>query len=620
VSEKRCVVCDELYDADEYVRCPTCFPDSARPEPAEEPIASVDAQDEEPPAPSRFRTWLDTQYGIELQVSPRAERVRFWTSRVALVSLAFCVSLEVWAVLGFVLHVPVNAFEVVLAALTAAAVAYFAADRGKGRLGEAMILVAAVALLLVASLWLAGRFYDVSFDGQAYQQEGVLRLAAGWNPTFDAEGKTLSGPHIIWNTGFPRGMAIEQAAIFKVIGVIEPAKGLTLFLTLAAFCVCLTVFAAFEGMPTLLAVLFAALAAFNPIFIQQVMSFYVDARVSALMTILIMVFLDMILRAEVDWISLGIAGLATIAACNVKFTSTVFTIVFLVAFGGVLYIRLQPLAFRRYVRSLGIAVAIGLLFVGFNPYLTNTAIHSHPLWPVYGPDAVPVAQADITPADFAQENSLVALYRSIFYLSADPITPKTSTPKLPFTIQPDEWKTFTTPDVRVGQMGPLFGGALILALLVAIAVLALGGWRDWLVGLAFVVVGIVLFSVLINPDSWWMRYNPQMWLAVVLLVSLAFLRRNPTTVRALAVVAFAVLLFDAAFVANLNWRWQFTATRTVQQQLARMKAMPQPVSVYFNLMYSNRERLKEAGIKYKVLKKAPSAPTLLNSDTQVVGL
>jgi hypothetical protein len=306
---------------------------------------------------------------------------------------------------------------------------------------------------------------------------------------------------------------------------------------------------------------------------------------------------------------------------NVKFTATVFVGVLLAGAAVLLYYRLTRTDFRRAFIAVGAAVLVAVLVVGFDPYVTNTVMHKHPFWPVMGPDAVAVATADIIPADFASGNRFGMLFRSIFYVSSDPIAPARSTPKLPFTIQPIEYKTFTTPDVRVGQMGPLFGGAVLLAIVLTIAVLFVGGWRDWLVLLTLGVVAITLFTVAINPDSWWMRYNPQLWLAVVFLVSLAFTRRGAPLVKALAVATCVLLLANVAFVATLNWGSQVSSTQTVAEEITRLRALPQPIGVHFELKMSNRERFREAGITYTVLKEAPKGgTTLFNSDTTVAGL
>lgn len=55
---------------------------------------------------------------------------------------------------------------------------YFRQDRFK--IFWTLLLV--LAIVFAASLYISGKFYDLSWDGQAYHQEAVVQIARGWNP------------------------------------------------------------------------------------------------------------------------------------------------------------------------------------------------------------------------------------------------------------------------------------------------------------------------------------------------------------------------------------------------------------------------------------------------------
>src|SRR5579884_2328303 len=122
---------------------------------------------------------------------PRASRLEAWAGgcdAFALAILAALAATLVLAALTLALGGHVSAWHWLAGvALGDAVFVARLAPSGTGRrVAWAAGWLAAVALALVV----AGRVYDMSFDGQNYHLEGVLRLARGWNPfwTWDIPG------------------------------------------------------------------------------------------------------------------------------------------------------------------------------------------------------------------------------------------------------------------------------------------------------------------------------------------------------------------------------------------------------------------------------------------------
>jgi hypothetical protein len=609
MEQKRCDVCGELHDAD-LEECPDCAQRESEPE------AAGVGETSGPTTPTHGRAPLSG--AAIVNPSPRALAIRAWTDRVALGIIAFVVGLEVFAVLGFMVRAPISPITTLLAALASAGAVAVSLRHRSDWVWRTCVIVGICAVVLVATCALAGRFYDVSFDGQAYQGSAILRLAAGWNPLADVEGTTLTGPHTIWHAHFPKGPWLENAALFRLIGHIEPAKGLTLALACAAFAFCLGVFASFESMPVVLAAVFAFLAAFNPIVILQSFTFYIDARVSAWLTILIIALLDMALRADADWLTSTIVGLAAAAALNMKFTATGFVLVLLLGGAIIIFLRVDRQQFWKAAAIIGSATLVALLVLGWNPYVTNTLAHGSPLYPAMGRGARPIVNAVIIPGDFAEGGRLVHLYRSVFGVSDDPITPRTSQLKIPFTIQPSEWEQFGYADQRVGALGPLFGGAVLLAVATLMFLLLIGKWTSPLVKVTLQVLGLVAITVVMSPDAWWVRYNPQLWLIPLLMAAMPFLLPKNVVAQTMGALTCAVLMANAVFVGVASVRAQLYYTGKVKAELAQLSARKQPIPIYFELMGSNGERLRDAGISYTVLTERPAdGVQLFHSDSVV---
>ena len=408
--------------------------------------------------------------------------------------------------------------------------------------------------------------------------------------------------------------------MFRLIGHIEPAKGINLLLACAAAAFCFGVFASFELMPLALAGVFALLATFNPILIEQAFTFYVDGRASAWLTIIIVALLDMALRADADPLVATITGLASAAALNIKFTATAFALLLLLGGAIIIYTRVSKKQFWQAAAIIGAATIIALLFIGWDPYVTNTLDHGSPFYPRYGRDSIQMISPDVVPADFIEGNNLVHLYRAVFGVSADPYRGRSSRMKLPFTVQPGEWDQFDVADQRVGALGPLFGGALLVSLLTAGIVLALGGRRSSLVMIVLGIAGVSLATVLINPEAWLVRYTPQLWLVPILVAMAPFVAPRHVAAKVAAVLTCAVILADVAFVGVASLRAQLKNSREVRAELVRLLAAKQPVPIYFEDMTdSSVERLREAGVSFQALASEPiDGGELYSSDTIAV--
>ena len=97
-----------------------------------------------------------------------------------------------------------------------------------------MALAATVAALACVAAGLAASvFPDNSWDGLAYHQEAVLRLAAGWNPLFESSGSYGTGEELYLDH-YAKGPWIAAAAVLKATGHVEAGKAFNLTTMLAA--------------------------------------------------------------------------------------------------------------------------------------------------------------------------------------------------------------------------------------------------------------------------------------------------------------------------------------------------------------------------------------------------
>lgn len=399
--------------------------------------------------------------------------------------------------------------------------------------------------ILAGCLLISAMTVDLTYDGWAYHQPGVIALSHGWNPLTEPVfgtwwarysrtiGYPYNGPSIdaVSTTVYPKALWIlgAQAVVWGM--PLDAGKYPALLLI---FVVGPTALRALQlrGIANSWAYPLSLIAALNPVCVVQSTTFYVDGALGSCLAILIFSLLSYdVTRSRRD---LAIALCAALIACNLKFTGPLYTLLILLPFA------IWWLVERRWVaRDLlicGIAAAV-LLATSINPYFTNLRDFGSPMYPLNSLDIM----EDQMSAGFLKEHSVKKLLISLTFSNlADRSFDNPATEERNFT-SPfqsrgfEELKKFGgTADLRIGGFGPFFGITLAVTLLAA-SLLIRGRGTD--IGLAAVALGTVL-SVIVNPQMWWARFVPQMWLLPVLAASAA---SRSHMARALAMVIVLLL-------------------------------------------------------------------------------
>ncbi|HMD86958.1 MAG TPA: hypothetical protein VKO18_19895 [Terriglobia bacterium] len=452
-----------------------------------------------------------------------------------------------------------------------------------------LVVAALLGVLVAASAGISLAFYDVSFDGQAYQQEGVYQLAHGWNPLFAHHISPLSGEQNVTLNHFPKGPWIIAAAMYRLTGRIETGKFANLLLVCVAFSMALAVLAGSRRKLSAWPVAMAALVAANPVALCQMFTFYVDGQMASLLACL--AALCFLCATDGNpWVNLLLFE-AAVLIIQVKFTGLVYVTILFAGFFALLAWQKRPL--RKPLYTALLALGLGTFAFGMNPYVFNILENGNPFYPFFGRGVFPqFTLTRQTPPDFLQANRAANLAASIF--SRSRAWPFPSTLKLPWQVDQGEWTVFQAPDVRTGGFGPLFPAALVLSW----AFLAMGMWQggagSWATAAAML---IIIASVLPVSACWWARYAPQVWL--VPLVALGFLGsmvERPLLHR-LSWLVSLILVANVAGVAMVNFRANLDATRGTVADLAELRSHA-PFKVAFGNIRSYRFRLQEAGIRF----------------------
>ena len=489
-----------------------------------------------------------------------------------------------------------------------------------------------LAFLLLSGL-LAGSFYlsfeisrsffDISYDGQAYHQEALIQLVRGWNPVYHPLSGSEANNMDRWLNHYSKGVWLYQSVIYKATQNIEAAKLFHMWLMVAAFCITFSFLLRFEGLSPWLAFLISLLAAFNPVSIYQSLSFYLDGQLMSLLVIFV-VTLGFVYRGIASnrfYYFLLFMTLSVLV--NVKLTAGIYAALLIIGYISMLGFTRKVKALREVLTvSMG-AFLLGFIIFGFSPYVTNTVSQGNPFYPALGTD-----RSDYTapqfPSNFTGRNSAFLLFYSILAKSDNVRGPeKSAVLKVPFTVSRDELNAFTDTNAKQGGFGPLFGGAVLLALLVFAAAM-INLYRSWRkrvqgrdpagpkeseigrqanIGIGLFCSALVLSACLINPASSLARFIPQMWLFPIFAFFLAYLSKNQL-IRFVGYAIIATLLLNNALVAFAYYQYNFEITGVYHQRLGEMvrESKENPIQFYFgHFRTSNAWRFEQLGITFKVV-------------------
>src|SRR5205085_1490386 len=125
-------------------------------------------------------------------------------ARLAILLLAYLVTLLTVAWLGFFARVPVTVYHLPLS--TALYLALFGTRREWRRLLWPAVLWIVVAMLFAIA------FVDRSWDGLWYHKRAAIALADGWNPVY----ATLDVQNLPWPDVYWKSMWVLAAVAYKV--------------------------------------------------------------------------------------------------------------------------------------------------------------------------------------------------------------------------------------------------------------------------------------------------------------------------------------------------------------------------------------------------------------------
>lgn len=505
-----------------------------------------------------------------------AVRYVYYLGLIALLTFAFNLLI---VTTGFFVGITINWFSYPLSLI--AATAAMVPLAGRARLTPVLLAGGGCLLVTVIGAMAASGVYDPSYDGNTYHKMAIGLLHEGWNPVRESSqvvadrffaddqwqvmyGTTVGADRVSETIDhFAKATWFFSASLYWLFGNVEAGKAYNLLGMVAVFAVALPYLREKLDGRLVPAFVVALVLAMTPVTVYQYFDYYVDGFLGAMLFCLVIGLTQMIDResrfhGKWAWVTIFAS---MIVLGNVKVTGLAYGGVFCIAFFIVSAVPdLRHKRFKAVLIRLGLFVGLAVVTVcwaGFPTYVTNTIDHANPIYPIAfsGGAAAGAAASDDSsaaaveglaavasapavsvnimgdnnlPNGFAGQPWWYTLFYSLFCEMNNNFYEGASHNdmlKAPFSITELEAQELKAPvyDLRLGGWGPLFGGILIVTLVVYVAEIVILWKRHRAVSLY--AIGLLAFVVLllaVVPTSWWARYSPYLYLVPALAVFMAF--------------------------------------------------------------------------------------------------
>lgn len=388
--------------------------------------------------------------------------------------------------------------------------------------------------IIALSILFAGYIVDFSSDGNWYHQEIINALDKGWNCYRE---RTFSYELSLWALHYAKAFELISASIVSLTGRMETGKAVNFIIFFSTAFICWNLFGILkQDCSRLKKLVFISLLICNPVVICQLPTYYIDFTIYFYILLSLAFTTGIYKDYHVGLNGLGLA-LTVVLAVGTKFNAFFMEGVTILAILGWLLIKKQNRIFNKIFLLASISAVVGACIFSFHPYITNWMYAGHPLHPLLGENNIDIMTHN-TPVELLDNNRFVNFFKS--YL--------TDLGVIQFPIY----------DTRVGGFGHLSFLLFPFALL-CIVYNVFAGKKEYVIGY---IALIALASCFFFEQSWWARYNTQLWLIVPLgYLSLIECRKKPAVIVAWILTGISVLDISGCLISDILKSGRQTAYR-----------------------------------------------------------
>jgi len=524
--------------------------------------------------------------------------------------------LQTATALLFFMGIPVTEFHFPLSFIGTMVIIYFISTEKNSRSRFQKIFFFSLLMVIVIiffSIMISIKYYDFSWDGQAYHQEAIIQLKEKWNPA----QRYLSAftPMADVCNYYSRGIETLQSSVYAFTDRIESGKATNFILLLSGLFYSASFFIEKCNFSVMKSTGIGLLLVYNPVFVSQAFTFYIDAQIFFLYLILIISAISIFMSADKSDIMIYFSSVVLLLPA--KFIAVPTTGVFIIAFLVILFMTRKFTLFKNILFISAVSSVIGFCVIGYQPYVTNTINHGSPFFPFAGRGSGqgPVL-VDQSPVNFPGKNRVEKLLISVFSGTENiQKIDKHRIPrlKIPFTLKESEFQLAW--DQRIGGFGPFYSGILLLS--VALLMIILNKLNKMMRLYLIFIIAVILVSVFLISEAWWLRYVPQLWLLTFVVVVFSELTEKSWPQKFIVYAIYLFLFLNVTLISAKTLRWNALVTKSIDAQIEKITNENKPLIVNFRSFASNRIRLSEHKINYSETKTEDFGSNVLTFDYSV---
>ena len=419
-------------------------------------------------------------------------------------------------------------------------------------------------IIVMGSIQVATYANDCSYDGNSYHKHTIGALNDGWNPVYEDLAEfnqksefrdELSRTTTLWQDHYAKGSHIFAACIYKATGDIETGKSINLISLFSLVFLSLS-YLNWKKKRLVIIVAFSLALLSYPVFITQCFTNYVDLLLGIYLFILIFCFFlfdaSGLLKSSAALLCYFFMALCIMI--NIKFSAFAYAGIYCFGYYVWYILRLKKRTieksfFCKFTIAAVFAVIVGVFVIGLSVYPKNFINHGNPFYPLFGEGKVDIMTSN-TPTMLEGLSPIEKFIHATFSEAENTVYADNSMLELknPFTIKTDEYYILHSADLRIGGHGPLFGGVLILSILVILFYAkTVRKTVPNLSTLTLIPLFITILMAFTLDEIWWARYFPQAFLFPLFAILYLDERQGHLTDVVKMVLIF-VVLFNNSYV------------------------------------------------------------------------
>ena len=440
-------------------------------------------------------------------------------------------------VLGWLVKIPITAFHLPIAFLLTAYINYLLNKRYKKiNKKDYLITISGMIFIFVIALIVARSFWDVSYDGAWYHSIAFLRLSDGWNPIYELINSGQFGDVFI-DSYSNKSIWSFAAAVYSLLRNINAAKVLSTLLAFSVTFLSISIFGKYakDKFTFFLIIIISSLIAFNPIYMSQVFSNYIDSSLGLYSIYYLLLFISYYLE-QVDFDNLLFDFL--IISCIALMINTKLTGLFLSAIFFSLFIipkfcsKIIHRNFKtEWFKQMFLTGFFGLVFallIGINPFITNIIRGHNIFYPILGSERIEVMGDNVPEAIRNKTNleKIIIVNNSRTSNSVEFLETKYQNP---LNIDVESYMNISF-DTRVGSFGNMFITIMYLSIISFVVffkyILKKNEDIKKIKNSIFLAILYIIITALLFSESWWGRYYPILYIIPALLAFYYILTNN----------------------------------------------------------------------------------------------